>query len=33
MEVLKRRDSAYDVLKQDCLEKDELISGLKHELS
>jgi len=33
MEVLKRRDSAYDVLKQDCLEKDELISRLKHELS
>ncbi|GAH38281.1 unnamed protein product, partial [marine sediment metagenome] len=33
MEVLKRRDSAYDVLKQDCLEKDVLISRLKHELS
>ena len=32
MEELKRRDSAYDVLKQDCLEKDETISGLKHEL-
>ena len=32
MEELKRRDSAFDVLKQDCLEKDEMISGLKHEL-
>ena len=32
MEELKRRDSAYDVLKQDCLEKDALISQLKHEL-
>lgn len=32
MEELKRRDSGYDVLKQECLEKDELISGLKHEL-
>ena len=32
MEELKRRDSAYDVLKQDCLGKDEIISRLKHEL-
>ncbi len=32
MEELKRRDSAYDVLKQDCLEKDEMISRLRHEL-
>ena len=32
MEELKRRDSAYDVLKQDCLKKDEMISRLKHEL-
>ncbi|MBA7666346.1 hypothetical protein ES703_74425 [subsurface metagenome] len=32
MEELKRRDSAYDVLKQDCVEKDTLISGLKHSL-
>ncbi|MBA7545499.1 hypothetical protein ES705_37868 [subsurface metagenome] len=32
MEELKRRDSAYDVLKQDCLGKDALISQLKHEL-
>ncbi len=29
---LERRDSAFDVLRQECLEKDELISGLKHEL-
>ncbi len=32
MEELKRRDAAFDVLKQDCLEKDALISQLKHEL-
>ncbi len=32
MEEMKRRDSAYDVLKQECLEKDEVISRLKHEL-
>jgi len=32
MEELKRRDSAYDILKQDCLEKDALISQIKHEL-
>jgi len=32
MEELKRRDSAFDVLKQDGLEKDETISQLKHEL-
>jgi len=32
MEELKRRDSGIDVLKQECLEKDEMISGLKHEL-
>jgi len=32
MEEMERRDAAYDVLKQDCLEKDEMVSGLKHEL-
>jgi len=32
MEELKRRDSAFDVLKQECLQKDEIISQLKHEL-
>jgi len=32
MEELKRRDSAYDVLKQECLQKDEMISRLKHDL-
>ena len=32
MEELRRRDSAFDALKQDCLEKDRLISGLKCEL-
>ena len=32
MEELNRRDAAFDVLRQDGLEKDELISGLKHEL-
>jgi len=32
MEEMKRRDSAYDVLKQECLKKDEIISQLKHEL-
>ncbi|MBA7527911.1 hypothetical protein ES705_20091 [subsurface metagenome] len=32
MEEMKRSDSAYDVLKQECLKKDELISWLKQEL-
>jgi len=32
MEELKRRDSGIDVLRQECLEKDGLISGLKREL-
>ena len=32
MEELKRRDSALDVLKQEFLEKDAVISRLKHEL-
>ena len=32
MEEMKRRDSAYDILKQDCLKKDELISWLKGDL-
>ena len=32
MEELKRRDSAYDVLKEEFLKKDEMISRLKHEL-
>ena len=33
MEELTRRDVAFDVLKQDGLEKDETISRLKHELA
>ncbi len=32
MEELERRDSAFDVLKQECLQKDGEISRLKHEL-
>jgi len=32
MVELERRDSAFDVLRQECLQKDELISGLKYEL-
>jgi len=32
MEELKRRDAGLDVLKQECLDKDALISQLKHEL-
>jgi len=33
MKELERRDSAFDVLRQDGLEKDETISRLKHELA
>ena len=32
MKEMERRDAAFDVLKQDCLEKDEVISRLMHEL-
>jgi len=32
MEELKRKDSALDVLKQECLRKDDVIAQLKKEL-